>query len=70
VRAKPDQKTNTKKIPRQKRYSTEQLALIESLQRRLGTKVDLHTGQKGGKLIIYYFSLDELDHLLAVIGGR
>jgi ParB-like partition proteins len=70
VRGKPDQKTTSRTIPRQKRYSTEQLALIESLQRRLGTKVDMHTGQKGGKLIIHYFSLDELDHILAVIGGR
>jgi ParB family chromosome partitioning protein len=70
ARAKPDQKTISRRIPRQKRYSTEQLALIETLQRRFGTKVDLHTGQKGGKLIIHYFSLDELDHILAVIGGR
>lgn len=70
VRGKPDQKTSAKPLARQKQYSTSQMALIESLQRRLGTKVDMRVGRKGGKLIIHYFSLDELDHILAVIEGR
>ncbi len=31
------------------------------LQKRLGTKVTIHPHRQGGKVVIYYFSADELD---------
>jgi len=53
-----------------KPYSPAQFQLVETLQRRLSTKVDLHPGRKGGRVIIHYYSLDDLDRLLAVIEGK
>ncbi|HOX43693.1 MAG TPA: ParB/RepB/Spo0J family partition protein [Myxococcota bacterium] len=51
-------------------YSPAQFQLVETLQRRLSTKVDLHPGRKGGRVVIHYYSLDDLDRLLAVIEGK
>ncbi len=43
-------------------------SLEESLKQSLGTKVRLiHRGKKGGKIIIEYYSLDELDRLLEIL---
>jgi ParB family chromosome partitioning protein len=36
----------------------------ERLQKRLGTKVSVLNGRRGGKVIIHYFSSAELDGLL------
>jgi ParB family transcriptional regulator, chromosome partitioning protein len=36
----------------------------ERLQKRLGTKVTIMTGRRGGKVIIHYFSPSELDGIL------
>ena len=36
----------------------------ERLQKRLGTKVSLINGRRGGKVIIHYFSTAELDGIL------
>jgi ParB family chromosome partitioning protein len=36
----------------------------ERLQKRLGTKVSVLNGRRGGKVIIHYFSPAELDGLL------
>lgn len=35
--------------------------LEERLQKRLGTRVDVQKGRRGGKVIIHYFSPEELD---------
>lgn len=35
--------------------------LEERLQKRLGTRVDVQNGRRGGKIIIHYFSPEELD---------
>lgn len=35
--------------------------LEERLQKRLGTRVDVQKGRRGGKIIIHYFSPEELD---------
>jgi ParB family chromosome partitioning protein len=40
------------------------LALEERLRNRLGTKVSLRLGRKGGSLTIYYYSMEELDALV------
>jgi len=43
----------------------------DDLRRRLGTKVQLRSGENGrGRIEIEYFSLDELDRLLALLGNR
>jgi ParB family chromosome partitioning protein len=37
------------------------------LQKRLGTKVTIHPHKQGGKVIIHYFSLDELDGVVETL---
>ncbi len=59
-----------KSKPRSQSYSPSQYRLLESLQRRLGTKVDLRTGRKGGKVVIHYYDPQELERILDVIEGR
>jgi ParB family chromosome partitioning protein len=46
-----------------------QRRLTEAFQRALGTKVDLQRGRKGGRLVIHYFSDEELDGLYHRIVG-
>lgn len=70
VRRVPPAKGNAKKSPRKQRYSPQMYRLVESLQRRLGTKVDIHQGKKGGRVVIHYFSPKELDNIIDVIQGR
>jgi ParB family chromosome partitioning protein len=55
---------------KQKPYSPAQFQLVETLQRRLGTKVDLQARRKGGRVVIHYYTLDELDRILGVIEGK
>jgi ParB family chromosome partitioning protein len=38
--------------------------LEERLRSRLGTKVDVHAGVKGGTITIHYYSEEELNHLV------
>ncbi|OGX39067.1 MAG: hypothetical protein A3D87_05095 [Omnitrophica WOR_2 bacterium RIFCSPHIGHO2_02_FULL_50_17] len=42
-------------------------ALEERLQRILGTKVSIHSRNKKGKIIIEYYSLEDLDRILEII---
>ena len=69
VRLAPRRKQKKKLRSRQSNYSPAEFRLIESLQRRLGTKVDLKQGKKGGKIIINYFSTEELDRIFGIIKG-
>lgn len=39
----------------------------ERLQKRLGTKVTIHNSRRGGKLVIHYYSPEELDGLLETL---
>jgi len=41
--------------------------LEERLRSRLGTRVNLHHSKKGGSLVIFYYSDEELDHLVSQI---
>ncbi len=43
--------------------------LVEDLQRRFGTKVDLQQSRRGGKVVIHYYSDRELDRIIQVIQG-
>ncbi|OEU76124.1 MAG: chromosome partitioning protein ParB, partial [Desulfuromonadales bacterium C00003107] len=42
--------------------------LAEELQRSLGTQVSIHSKKKGGKIEISYFSTEDLDRLLELLG--
>jgi ParB family chromosome partitioning protein len=39
----------------------------ERLQKRLGTKVTIQKGRRGGKIVIHYFSSPELDGILETL---
>jgi ParB family transcriptional regulator, chromosome partitioning protein len=59
---KKDRGTRTKKEePRRFRN------LEEQFRKRLGTKVQVKAGARGGQLIIHYFSDDELDRITSMI---
>jgi ParB family chromosome partitioning protein len=47
--------------------SPEVLALEERLRGRLGTRVSLRHGKKGGSLVIYYYSDEELVNIISQI---
>lgn len=51
------------KRPRSSPYAD----LETRLQKRLGTKVTIHPQQQGGKVVIHYFSPDELDGIVDTI---
>lgn len=42
----------------------------ERIQRRLGTKVTVNGKEKKGQIVIDYYSLDDLDHILECLGMR
>jgi ParB family transcriptional regulator, chromosome partitioning protein len=42
--------------------------LTQSLEKALGTKVTLRTARKGGRIEIQYYSLDEFDRILSLLG--
>lgn len=44
--------------------------LEEKLQHRLGTKVRIQHGKKRGKIEIEYYSLDDLERVLALLGAK
>lgn len=55
----------------QLKTKTEKTALVveieEHLRNRFGTKVNLNTGQKGGSLVFYFYSDEELNALLDLL---
>jgi ParB family chromosome partitioning protein len=70
VRRAPRPKGRAQKSQRKHRYSPQMYSLVESMQRHLGTKVDIHSGKKGGRVVIHYYSAQELDRIIEVIGGK
>jgi ParB family chromosome partitioning protein len=58
----------TRTPPRARRRSAELTALEEQLRGSLGTKVDLTRGRKGGKMVIYFYSDEELESLIEKLG--
>jgi ParB family chromosome partitioning protein len=59
-----------KKSPAKRHKSPDELRLVEGLQRRLGTKVELFAGPKRGRLVIHYYSNEQLDNIIRLIEGR
>lgn len=55
---------------RPRKHSTEIRAVEEELQRMLGTRVTLFHHSKRGKIIIEYYSSDDLERLLNLFRGR
>jgi ParB family chromosome partitioning protein len=54
----------TPPTPLVRRRSPEIASLEEHLRVSLGTKVDLQKGRKGGKIVIHFFSDEELTSIL------
>jgi ParB family chromosome partitioning protein len=67
VRRRPRAGGKSKRSPRKHRYSPQMYQLVESMQRSLGTKVDIHPGKKGGRVVIHYYSPEELDRIVEVV---
>lgn len=53
-----------------KRPAPDVHALEESFQKRLGTRVRLHAGPKGGRVVIYFYSDEELQSIYRAITGE
>lgn len=51
-----------------KEQSLDLQAVEERLKKSLGTKVSIAAGAKGGKIVIEYYSMEELDRLLERLG--
>ena len=60
-------KGGTRRVSSQTAKDHEVIALEEDLQRTLGTKVRLMPQKKRGKLVIEYYSLDDLDRIIQLI---
>jgi len=54
--------------PTPKRRSADLTALEEQMRASLGTKVDLTKGRKGGKIVIHFYSDEELESIIGRLG--
>jgi ParB family chromosome partitioning protein len=54
--------------PPPKRRSADLTALEEQMRASLGTKVDLTKGRKGGKIVIHFYSDEELESIIGRLG--
>lgn len=59
-----------KKITRKKLKDIFLLEIENKLQKTLGTRVKIKASQKGGKIGISYFSVDDLDRIVKLISGH
>lgn len=53
-----------------RRGSPAENRLKEELQRRLATKVEISSRRRGGKIVIHYYGLEDLDRLVNIIMGN
>ena len=60
-------KDSARRAKTQKAKDPEVAALEEQLQNTLGTKVSIQSRKKKGKIVIEYYSLDDLDRIIAKI---
>jgi ParB family chromosome partitioning protein len=67
VRALREQATQAKPAPRPARRDPELASWEERLRGRLGTAVQIDRGRRGGKLVISFYSDEELDGLLRLL---
>jgi ParB family chromosome partitioning protein len=59
-----------RKEARSRRGSPAENRLKEELQRRLATKVEISSRRRGGKIVIHYYGLEDLDRLVNIIMGN
>lgn len=59
--------TQQKQIKKKKEDDVEYLAIEERLREVLGTKVKIMNNKNKGKIMIEYYSLDELDRLISLV---
>ena len=64
-----DRLLGEKRVVKRRPASPEIRSVEEQLRQRLGTKVDVSHGRNGGRIVIHYYSDEELDSLLGLIGG-
>lgn len=62
--------SEAKKKPAHPKKDAQIESLQEKLTRNLGTKVRIHHKGKKGRIEIEYYSLEELDRLLDILGGE
>jgi ParB family chromosome partitioning protein len=62
------QRTSVRIATAPKRRSADLVALEEQLRGTLGTKVDLSKGRKGGKIVIHFYSDEELESIIDRFG--
>lgn len=67
--AAQDTGTKSKEKPSAPELSPDEKAVQVRLQHHLGTKVDFRRGDKGGQIVIHYYSDEELNAILERIGG-
>ncbi len=63
----PQTQKFSQKISTGKSKDYELMSLEEALQKILGTKVTIFSQRKKGKIVIEYYSLDDLDRLIEII---
>jgi len=61
------QKTGARREKKTALVDHEMVSLEEDLQRTLGTKVRIQANKKRGKIVIEYYSSDDLDRIIQVI---
>lgn len=65
--ATPKQPAGTRREKKEKHKNHEIIRLEEELQKSLGTKVRVDASKKRGKIVIEYYSLDDLERLIQLI---
>ena len=65
--ATPKQPAGARREKKEKQKNHEIIRLEEELQKSLGTKVRVDASKKRGKIVIEYYSLDDLERLIQLI---
>jgi ParB family transcriptional regulator, chromosome partitioning protein len=66
--AKASGSTGPRRAARVRPRSADLLAIEEQLRASLGTRVDLTRGRKGGRMVIHYYSDEELESIIERLG--
>jgi len=59
----------TKNAAQRKIRSAQLISIEESLKRKFGTKVNIMSKRKGGKIVVEYYSNDDLNRILEILGA-
>ncbi len=64
------EESTDEKVVREPSLSPQDQDVVEKFQSRLGTKVNLVRGKKGGRLVIHFYSEEELQAIYEAIVGK